>query len=169
MRIVMYKNPNAIFDFLFPDVIDRLKYYSDQNVGEATEILDAVVRGGGIGSSITGWKGASLAITQFKPNLLSPFEAIPGKTKLRVSECLSLSMRTGARAVICWDLSSYDSNRRGRKNNLYVSVIFYESENCPESKFKIFLGSISSGRGSNTPYSRPSSGTRIFLRRRSAK
>jgi hypothetical protein len=52
MRIVMYKNPNGIFDFELPDVIDRLKYYSDQNVGEATEILDAVVRGGGIGSSI---------------------------------------------------------------------------------------------------------------------
>jgi len=42
MRIVMYKNSSAIFDFLLPDVIHRLKYYSDQNVHEATEILDAV-------------------------------------------------------------------------------------------------------------------------------
>ncbi len=42
MRTVMYENRNAIFDFELPDVIDRLKYYSDQNVHEATEILDAI-------------------------------------------------------------------------------------------------------------------------------
>jgi hypothetical protein len=42
MKIVMFENPNAIFDFDLPDVIDRLKYYSDQNVREATEILDAI-------------------------------------------------------------------------------------------------------------------------------
>ena len=42
MRIVLYKNPNAIFDFLLPDVIDHLKYYSDQNVHDATEILDSI-------------------------------------------------------------------------------------------------------------------------------
>jgi hypothetical protein len=39
----MYENRNAIFDFELPDVIDRLKYYSDQNVHEATKILDAIV------------------------------------------------------------------------------------------------------------------------------
>ena len=42
MRTVMYKNDNAIFDFFLPDVIDRLKYYSDQKVREATEILDTI-------------------------------------------------------------------------------------------------------------------------------
>ncbi|MBM4305368.1 MAG: hypothetical protein FJ123_01405 [Deltaproteobacteria bacterium] len=42
MRTVMYKNDNAIFDFILPDVIDRLKYYSDQNVHEATKILDTI-------------------------------------------------------------------------------------------------------------------------------
>ncbi len=42
MRTVMYKNDNAIFDFVLSDVIDRLKYYSDQKVHEATEILDAI-------------------------------------------------------------------------------------------------------------------------------
>ena len=42
MRIVMYKSPNAIFDFLLPDVIDRLNYYSDENVHEASEILDEI-------------------------------------------------------------------------------------------------------------------------------
>jgi hypothetical protein len=42
MPIVMYGNRNAIFDFELPDVIDRLKYYSDQNVHEATELLDAI-------------------------------------------------------------------------------------------------------------------------------
>ena len=42
MRIVTYKNPNAIFDFELPDVIDRLKYYSDQNVHEATKLLDEI-------------------------------------------------------------------------------------------------------------------------------
>ncbi len=42
MATVMYENRNAIFDFELPDVIERLKYYSDQNVHEATEILDAI-------------------------------------------------------------------------------------------------------------------------------
>ena len=42
MKIVMFENRNAIFDFELPDVIDRLKYYSDQNVHEATEILEAI-------------------------------------------------------------------------------------------------------------------------------
>ena len=42
MKRVTYKNDNAIFDFLLPDVIDRLKYYSDQNVREATEILGTI-------------------------------------------------------------------------------------------------------------------------------
>ena len=42
MRSVMYENRNAIFDFLLPDVIDCLKYYSDQNVHEAIELLDQI-------------------------------------------------------------------------------------------------------------------------------
>jgi len=42
MKIVMFENLNAIFEFELPDVIDHLKYYSDQNVHEATEILDAI-------------------------------------------------------------------------------------------------------------------------------
>ena len=42
MRTVMYENRNAVFDFELSDVIDRLKYYSDQNVREAAELLDAV-------------------------------------------------------------------------------------------------------------------------------
>ena len=42
MKILMFENLNAIFEFELPDVIDRLKYYSDQNVHEATEILDAI-------------------------------------------------------------------------------------------------------------------------------
>jgi len=42
VRSVMYENRNAIFDFELPDVIDHLKYYSDQNVHEATELLDAI-------------------------------------------------------------------------------------------------------------------------------
>jgi hypothetical protein len=42
MKTVMYKNDNAIFDFVLPDVIDRLKYYSDQKVRWATELLDAI-------------------------------------------------------------------------------------------------------------------------------
>jgi hypothetical protein len=42
MRIVMFENRNAIFDFDLPSVIDRLKYYSDQNVHEAAKILDAI-------------------------------------------------------------------------------------------------------------------------------
>ena len=42
MKTVMYKNDNAIFDFVLPDVIDRLKYYSDQNVHEAAKILDDI-------------------------------------------------------------------------------------------------------------------------------
>jgi hypothetical protein len=42
MPTVMFENSNAIFDFELPDVIDRLKYYSDQNVHEATDLLDAI-------------------------------------------------------------------------------------------------------------------------------
>jgi hypothetical protein len=42
MPTVMFENPNAIFDFELPDVIDRLKYYAGQNVHEATEILDGI-------------------------------------------------------------------------------------------------------------------------------
>jgi hypothetical protein len=42
MRTVMYKNRNAIFDFFLPDVMDRLKYYADQNVHEASEILNSI-------------------------------------------------------------------------------------------------------------------------------
>jgi hypothetical protein len=42
MRTVMYKNGNAIFDFVLSDVVDRLKYYSDQKVKQATEILDII-------------------------------------------------------------------------------------------------------------------------------
>lgn len=42
MKIIIFENPNAIFEFELPDVIDRLKYYSDQNVHEATEILEAI-------------------------------------------------------------------------------------------------------------------------------
>jgi hypothetical protein len=43
MRTVMFENRNAIFDFELPDVMDRLKYYFDQNVHDATEVLDAIV------------------------------------------------------------------------------------------------------------------------------
>ena len=42
VRSIMYKNRNAIFDFDLPDVIDRLKDYSDQNVHEATKILNTI-------------------------------------------------------------------------------------------------------------------------------
>ena len=42
MQILRYENRNAIFDFELPDVVDRLKFYSDQNVHEATKILDAI-------------------------------------------------------------------------------------------------------------------------------
>lgn len=42
MRSIMYENCNAIFDFELPDVIDRLKGYSDQNVHEATKILNTI-------------------------------------------------------------------------------------------------------------------------------
>jgi len=42
MKTVMFKNDNAMFDFELPDVINRLKYYSDQKVREATEILEAI-------------------------------------------------------------------------------------------------------------------------------
>jgi len=42
MPTVMFENPNAIFNFDVPDVIYRLKYYSDQNAHEATKILDAI-------------------------------------------------------------------------------------------------------------------------------
>jgi len=39
MKTVIHKNDNAIFDFLLPDVMERLKHYSDQNVPEAREIM----------------------------------------------------------------------------------------------------------------------------------
>jgi len=39
---VVYKNVNAIFDFALPVVIKHLKYYTDQNVHEATEILATI-------------------------------------------------------------------------------------------------------------------------------
>ena len=42
MPTVMFENLNAIFDFVLPDVIESLKYYSDQNVHEAAEILDGI-------------------------------------------------------------------------------------------------------------------------------
>jgi len=42
MQYVTYENCNAVFDFDLPDVIDRLKYYSDQKVHKATELLDAI-------------------------------------------------------------------------------------------------------------------------------
>ena len=42
MKIVMFENRNAIFNFDVPDVINPLKYYADQNVHEATKILDAI-------------------------------------------------------------------------------------------------------------------------------
>ncbi|MGZ3569420.1 MAG: hypothetical protein ACXWMS_09295 [Syntrophales bacterium] len=42
MTIVRYQNYNAIFAFELPDVIVRLKYYSDQKVHEATKILDTI-------------------------------------------------------------------------------------------------------------------------------
>ena len=42
MRIVMYENRNAIFDFELPDVIDHLKYYSEQNVREAIQLLETI-------------------------------------------------------------------------------------------------------------------------------
>ena len=39
MQILRYENRNAIFDFELPDATELLKYYSDQNVQQATEIL----------------------------------------------------------------------------------------------------------------------------------
>ncbi len=42
MSIVMYENRNAIFHFELSDVISYLKKYSEQNVREATELLDAI-------------------------------------------------------------------------------------------------------------------------------
>jgi hypothetical protein len=41
MPTVMFENPNAIFNFDVTDVIDHLKYYSNQNVHEANKLLDA--------------------------------------------------------------------------------------------------------------------------------
>lgn len=43
MKTVRYQNRNAIFDFELPDVIVRLKYYSDQKVHKATKILGTIV------------------------------------------------------------------------------------------------------------------------------
>jgi hypothetical protein len=42
MRTVIYETHNAIFDFELPDVIGRLKYYSEQNVREATDLLETI-------------------------------------------------------------------------------------------------------------------------------
>lgn len=43
MRTVIYETHNAIFDFELPDVIGRLKYYSEQKVRDATELLQSIV------------------------------------------------------------------------------------------------------------------------------
>jgi hypothetical protein len=42
MRTVIFETHNAIFDFELPDVIGRLKYYSDQKVHEATDLLETI-------------------------------------------------------------------------------------------------------------------------------
>ena len=42
MKTVIYENCNAIFDFELTEVIERLKYYSGQNVHDVTKILDAI-------------------------------------------------------------------------------------------------------------------------------
>ena len=42
MKIVIFENRNAIFDFPLPDVIERLGHYVEQNVREASEVLEAV-------------------------------------------------------------------------------------------------------------------------------
>jgi len=42
MKTVIHKNDNAIFDFPLPDVMERLKHYSNQNIPEAREILNQI-------------------------------------------------------------------------------------------------------------------------------
>ena len=42
MQSVLFQNHNAIFEFELPAVIERLKYYTDQGVHEASEILDEI-------------------------------------------------------------------------------------------------------------------------------
>ena len=42
MKVVIFENRNAIFDFPLPDVIGRLGHYVEQNVREAGEVLEAV-------------------------------------------------------------------------------------------------------------------------------
>ena len=42
MKVVIFENRNAIFDFQLPDVIERLGHYVGQNVREASEVLEAV-------------------------------------------------------------------------------------------------------------------------------
>jgi len=42
MRTVIFETQNAIFKFELPDVISHLKYYSDQNVRQATELLKTI-------------------------------------------------------------------------------------------------------------------------------
>jgi hypothetical protein len=42
MNTVIFETPNAIFRFELPDVISHLKYYSEQNVREATELLKTI-------------------------------------------------------------------------------------------------------------------------------
>jgi len=42
MRTVIYETHNAIFDFELPNVIGRLKDYSEQNVRKATDLLETI-------------------------------------------------------------------------------------------------------------------------------
>ena len=42
MKVVIFENRNAIFEFSLPDVIERLGHYVGQNVREASEVLEAV-------------------------------------------------------------------------------------------------------------------------------
>ena len=42
MNTVIFETPNVIFKFELPDVISHLKYYSEQNVRQATELLKTI-------------------------------------------------------------------------------------------------------------------------------
>ena len=42
MNTVIFETPNVIFKFELPDVISHLKYYSEQNVREATDLLETI-------------------------------------------------------------------------------------------------------------------------------
>jgi hypothetical protein len=42
MRTVTFETHGAIFKFELPDVIGRLKYYSEQNVRQATDLLETI-------------------------------------------------------------------------------------------------------------------------------